>query len=490
MHPSRRPASAGLLRRLLARRDGNVAVIFGLLLVPLLGAVGLALDALRAYQIEDELQQALDAAGLAAGRVTDDGNLAAEAQQVFDANFASARGYAGIGPLSIAIDEEEGSIALAATATLPTVFMRLLGREQTAVRARSVINREIRQMELVLVMDNTGSMWGAPIADEIAGAKMLIENVYGNAETHDNLLVGLVPYTATVNIGPDRKDWLKAGDVVFAASNAFVLNGQTWKGCVMSRAAPHDHSDDPPSLQPFQSFLYPAEVDNIYPPVKAKVTDRNDGTGPNLGCGSPPILPLTAEKSKVLAEIDKMGAWHRGGTTSNLGLAWGWRVLSPRWRGLWGGSTPADRPLDYRSAHSDKVIVLLTDGNNEFYDYDQEEIVNGKGRSKGTPQVHPDGPRGSDFTAYGRLFDLGVATISAGNALLDNRMASLCTDIKKEGIIIYAITYGASPDKATKKMFQTCATSPDYYFHAPDGPTMKAIFKRVGRQLGNLRIAH
>ena len=63
-----------------------------------------------------------------------------------------------------------------------------------------------------------------------------------------------------------------------------------------------------------------------------------------------------------------MEPWRRGGTTGNLGLAWGWRTISPRWRGLWGGDTPTDMPLDYGTAYMDKVVVILTDGNNEFYD--------------------------------------------------------------------------------------------------------------------------
>lgn len=461
----------------LRRGDGNVAIVFALLLVPILGAVGLAIDSLRAYQLEDELQQALDAAGLAAGRVADAAGLTAEAQQVFDANFASAGTYATVGPLAITVDESEGTIAIAADATMPTVFMRLFGSEQTNVRRATTINREVRQMELVLVMDNTGSMVGQPIADEIIGAKMLIDNVYGAQDSHDNLLVGLVPFTATVNIGSSRRDWLLAGDPVFGSPSPFDASPQKWKGCVMARPTPHDRTDDPPSVRKFSSFLYPQDVDNVYPPLKERVSDKNGGTGPNLGCGSPAILSLTPEKSKVVAEIDKMGAWHRGGTTSNLGLVWGWRVLSPRWRGLWGGNTPADRPLDYNTVNSDKVIVLLTDGNNEVYDWPDHTPNSGKG------------PRGSDMTAYGRLLDMGVSSIAAGNDLLDARMATLCTDIKREGIIIYAITFGAKPNAQTKLLFQTCATTPDYYFHAPDGATMKAVFKKVGRQLGNLRIS-
>ncbi|MFO1127362.1 MAG: TadE/TadG family type IV pilus assembly protein [Rhodospirillales bacterium] len=481
MKPQRIGTFGRRMLRWWRRDDGNTAMMCGLLLIPMIGAVGLAVDSLRAYMLEDQLQKSLDAAGLAAGRVTDTSNLSGEAQQVFDANFAAARKYASVGDITININEDEGSVSLSADADVPTVFMRVLGHDSVDVHASTVINREIRQMELALVMDNTGSMVGQPIADEIAGAKDLIANVYGNTESHDNLLVALVPYTATVNVGPQHTDWLPATDQALKSPSPFAddtVNGKSWKGCVMARAAPYDQSDDPPSVKKFDSYLYPKDVDNAFPPVKAKVTDQNNGTGPNLGCGTPSILPLTHEKSKVLAAIGKMGAWHRGGTTSNLGLAWGWRVLSPRWRGLWGGDTPADRPLDYNSTLSDKVIVLLTDGNNQFYDWPDHTPNNGKG------------PRGSDYTAYGRLYDMGVTSIDAGNDLLDSRMADLCTKIKAEGIIMYTITYGATPDKATKALFQSCATSPDYYFHAPDGATMKAVFKKVGRQLGNLRISH
>ena len=104
------------------------------------------------------------------------------------------------------------------------------------------------------------------------------------------------------------------------------------------------------------------------PAIAENYTNGNAGYGPNLGCG-PAITSLQPYKSKALTAISQMQPWSRGGTMANLGLAWGWRVLSPDWRGMWGGDTPASYPLDYNSALVDKVVVLLTDGNNEWYDY-------------------------------------------------------------------------------------------------------------------------
>jgi hypothetical protein len=172
-----------------------------------------------------------------------------------------------------------------------------------------------------------------------------------------------------------------------------------------------------------------------------------------------------------------MGPWHRGGTACNLGIVWGWRVLSPRWRGLWGGDTPNTRPLYYDASDTDKVVVMLTDGDNNVYDH------NG------------GGPRGSDFTAYGRLHDASfmgpgtTATVAQGRVNLDTRMTTVCTRMKAEGILIYTITFGTQPTVSTQKLYRACASRPEYYYHSPDNATLRTVFRSIGIQLSNLRIA-
>ena len=49
------------------REGGSIAITFALLLIPLLLAVGVAVDYLRAYQARTALQEVVDAAGIAAG---------------------------------------------------------------------------------------------------------------------------------------------------------------------------------------------------------------------------------------------------------------------------------------------------------------------------------------------------------------------------------------------------------------------------------------
>jgi hypothetical protein len=171
-----------------------------------------------------------------------------------------------------------------------------------------------------------------------------------------------------------------------------------------------------------------------------------------------------------------MKPWRRGGTTGNLGLVWGWRTVSPKWRGLWGDP---DLPLDYGTDFMDKVVVILTDGNNEFYN-----LPNGEGGDSTTP---------SDYTAYGRVnapgpVGLNAGTTGAGVTILNSRMTEICTAMKAENVKIYTIIFGGAPNATTRTLYQNCATSPAMYYYAPDNATLAQAFRAIGGQLANLMI--
>ena len=233
---------------------------------------------------------------------------------------------------------------------------------------------------------------------------------------------------------------------------------------------------------------------------------QNEGTGPNLGCG-PAITPLVASKTTVLAAIDEMAPWHRGGTMANLGLAWGWRVLSPRWRGLWDGDLPDELPLDYEEQNMEKVVILLTDGNNEWYDYpgitwNPARLAAGEDHYSGIagqPTTYPTSPalpaapgRGADYTAYGRLSEgrLGTTNNGVANSIIDNRMLDMCQTMKAQGIIIYTMTFGPSPDAATKDAVRGLRHGARHVLstrRAP--PPCSRRSSTIADQLSSLRIA-
>jgi hypothetical protein len=369
------------------------------------------------------------------------------------------------------------------------------------VAADTEITLEKRGMEIALVMDNTGSMYGTKMTTMKSSAQELVNILYGNNQEVDKMWISLVPYTATVNIGKNNSAWL-------TSLNQSNYSPTTWGGCIEARGAAEMSDDNPTIGGKWKPFYYADETDNDWRCTKVKgnctlnntssctsnggssanlyigsnsttkwhvnenACARNDGTGPNLGC-PPAITPLTKSRATVEAAIAKMDSWHRGGTFSNIGLSWGWRTISPKWKTLWSG-VDAAQPYDYTEPLMDKVVIILTDGENNFYDH---------------PNV---GTFGSDYTAYLRLqqqgIGAGIDTQAEGTAAINSQFSQTCAAMKVEGIIIYTITFQVG-NNAIRDVYRNCATTPAYYFDSPNTSDLSAIFKAIGDSLSNLRIS-
>ncbi len=465
----------GAVERFVMETRGSMLPLAAASMLSLAGFIGIAIDGARMIHARDVLQKAVDSGGLAAGHAAELSDMTGDGRAFFDANIAA--GQAGlIDPtLEMTISADNIVISLSASAQVDTSFMRLFGFGRVTVSAEAEVTRETRGMELALVMDNTGSMRsGGKISAMRNAAHDLIDIVFGSDETNPNLWVSLIPYTAMVNIGADKSAWLTAGGISDVSGSTY--DPTSWKGCVMARAGSADRTDETPDFAPFTPMFWADAVDNDWIgddsafDLDESNAAQNNGRGPNLGCG-PAITPLTASKTTVVVAIDEMQPWHRGGTTSNLGLVWGWRSLSPVWRGLWGGATPNALPLAYDEPFMDKVIVVLTDGQNQFFDY------------------QGGGPDGSDYTAYDRLNIFGFSSLNSARAEIDSRFASLCEAIKTTGIIIYAITFGSTPNSSTQSLYRTCASNESFYHHAPNNDELQSVFQTIGRQLSNLRLS-
>ena len=551
-------------------RRGNVALLAAFSLVPLVATVGVATDSARGYLLNNRLQEAIDIAALAAARDENDETRQATLEQYFWANFPAD--YLGATTTLSDIDPLPGDqFEVSVSATMPNTFLQIINIDTTTINAAVIVQKERRGMELVLVMDNTGSMRSNDkMGDMKEAAAELIQILYGSEQTIEDFWVGLVPYAATVNVGTAHADWLMigslntrhsyfidpapgeyytprfsdSGDSYWAdrsyfrpdndggydangvaqaadavgsdhgyepildtdsfASDMYALGdfGQVgyhsyasgWKGCVEARwTNGRDQTDETYLAERFIPFFYAPASDNAWcrvggedgafcdtpmdPPVSGtrelliqldqRNAAENEGHGPNLGC-PPAITPLVASRDTVLDAIDEMEPWHRGGTMGNLGLVWGWRALSPRWRGDWSGS-PAQLPLDYDTPLMDKVVIMLTDGENQFFDYEG------------------GGPQGSDYTAYGRRDEDNI-TVGDVTEELNDRMAATCEAMKDEGIILYTITFALS-DGDTQDLYRNCATSSDHYFNSPSGDELKTAFRTIADQLSNLRLA-
>ena len=479
----------------MADRRGAVTIIVAGAMVALTAFIGFGIDLARMWLVQSRLQTALDACALVAAREIDVASRNTDTAALFWSNYALNRaaqgtGYFGAVASALTITAvDQNTVTVTANATVSMVFGAVLGMSSVVVTEHAQAIRATTGMELALVLDNTGSMKGAPMQAVRDAATQLVNIVYGAGaqDTVNNLWVAVAPFTAEVNIGPSHTAWLAPGSY-----NAAAYANTSWAGCVLARhAGGHDADDAPPAVAPFTPFFYASTLGlyrnaqhqvvmgdddwsagNITEANQANLPD-NTAVGPDLGCDGTPVLPLTASRATVLSVVNGLVQTYRGGTFINLGLQAGWFTISPRWRGLWGSAT---LPLDYHTPNMQKVIVLMTDGNNEWYSW---------------PGGAPDDLGDADTTSYGRL-STNVLALNAGNATtyLNNSMSGMCIAIKANGIIVYTVLFNhGAVATATETLFRNCASSPQNYFLAPTAADLQSAFSTIGSQLASLRLS-
>jgi Flp pilus assembly protein TadG len=494
------------LRRLREDRRGTMAAVMAVAAVPIIGLAGVGIDTARGYMLKQRMSQALDAAALAGGRAVYSPSRDADIQKFYFANIE--QGYLGatLQPPAIAVGQNNETITLTATAELPSTFTRVLGVEEMNVQARVVVRRANRGLELVMVLDSTGSMQDDDKIGKLkSAANNLLDILYGaNNDTAEKLYVGVAPYTTAVNIGNNRTGWL-------TGYNASAYNNGTWRGCVEARAYPYEESqaDAAPSAQPFKPYFYATTYNQSWYYNGNKVTNSytsdnswtasnagsnessHTGRGPNKYCqlrSKAEILPLQGSKAKAKQAINAMEA-SSVGTLTNVGLAWGWRMLSPNWRGLWGTSgqwastTPAELPLDYNTPGMDKAVILLTDGLTNMPAGNGQTGCNAA--TGAGPCTFPYGT----YTAFGRLSEgrLGTVSKSAADTELNNRIAETCTAMKAQNIKIYSIVLDTT-DTTVQDLFRNCASAPEFYYNSPTADQLAGVFQQIALQLSQLRL--
>ncbi len=196
-------ASEGRLRKFARDARGNVAILFGLTLIPLMLGIGVAVDYGRALIVHERMQQAADAAGLAVGSwvgLSQD-EQKTKAQQYFDANYPpSTIGTVGV----LNVNFVGTDIKVTVTGEVPTTFMRLANIDTIGVGATTTISVGMGTIEVALALDNSGSMTGSKIASLKTAASNLVDTLFANSQNAtkpDPIKIAVVPFAASVNIG-------------------------------------------------------------------------------------------------------------------------------------------------------------------------------------------------------------------------------------------------------------------------------------------------
>ncbi|KKJ77658.1 hypothetical protein WH95_04125 [Kiloniella litopenaei] len=429
---------------------GSIFINFGVVVVPLIAMVGLGVDIGRGYVVKARLSQALDASALAAAPYADNVvKLQAEFTKYFDANFPSEFMNADITLATPIISDNGTKVTVSATALLDTTLMSVLGEETMSVGASAEVTRLITPLDVVISIDTTGSMGssdgsGTRLSSAKDAAEILVNKLFGNETESENLQVGLVPWSAAVNVA-ERGVTYDSALNTFVDGHWYTNNSPVpfitepdsdWRGCAYARYTDNSNDDDADHL------LYDADVGGVtwegWEPMPRRVVNPSNGSLYTVRCPAWGISKLSGTKSHATDAIDELES-PTGTTTIAQGLVWAWRALMP------------GEPYNQASTKSNlrRAIVIMTDGLNT--------------------SSYRDAYRG----------DLSVNQ-------MNSRLSAVADQVKATGVDIYVVEYHV--ETSLMKSVASATTAP-YYFKADSAAELEKAFEKIGTELSELRIS-
>lgn len=487
-----------MLDKFLKDRSGSFAVMASLSLIPIMLAMGMAVDYVRLRNAQAHLQELADGAVLAsaASRENTLDKLRDIAEKQYLANFSDKRS----GAISVRnFTADDNSVRMTLQSSIPMMFMQVIGIRTADVSAVAAADRSIGNLEVALVLDNTWSMSdkdssGGTKLDSLKSAALsLVDEV--TKEGKDSVKISVVPYTDYVNVGISNrnKPWLNvAADYSKAPSTPETCTTVTeTKSCKKKPLATYSCPkivDGVEKPQTCTETCPPADVVTtpVVPPKTTCVTNkptyyawygcvgsRFEGTlrqsdaspakpYPGILTTSQlcmtPIVPLTSNKTTVVAAIKamvfKLGSYEPY-TYIPAGVVWGLNVLSQ--------SEPFSEGAAYdaRNRAPRKAMVLMTDGENT------RRFVS----SNGTHTA----PSGT------------AAAIATQLKASNDDTVAICKNAKANGIEIFSVAFMVD-DANAKTLLESCATDAEHYFDATDAKKLKESFEKIGQSLRVVRL--
>jgi Flp pilus assembly protein TadG len=373
------------LRTFVSQRSGGVAILFSLSLLPVLFLTGAAIDYSHASSVRGQLQKAVDSTALLLGRhslAIQDSDLRRRGEGAFAETFRPAP---SVKVANLEIVRHKGVVNVSAKAVVANPILKVFSLRQQEVSAEASIAWGIPDMDVALVLDNTGSMGRLNKMGELKKAAHLMLDILQNAAANGGRIrVSVVPFDTQVRLETaDRfQPWLrplKAGEPRIGAwvpllpargSNPDESARLAWEGYVTDRA--WYWRDTPTGTpRPVESNIRDSRPESALPWTQYPMVGNEYGSERLAR-----LQALSADLSRngtIRRTIDEMRP--RGCTNITLGTLWGLETLS--------GEAPFSETAT-NGAGVDRVMILLTDGWNTRDAYSDSCAVEG-----GNPVLDP-----------------------------------------------------------------------------------------------------
>lgn len=534
--PHRKSAKATVGR--FWREEDGTLMLFGVLLFMLMLTFGgIAVDVMRYEQRRTALQQTIDRSVLAAASLSQERNPTGVVNDYFS--------KAGLSPFLRTVTVTEGlnfrNVNATAEAELPTFFMGMLGYSELDVPAESTAEQRINNVEIAMVLDVSGSMGGAKIANLKTAAMEFVDTVKNN-DADNRISITLVPYNAQVNLPRQLREKYNATNVHDVTDiNCLEIPDSQFSNVTLSRTTP------------IPMFSY-ADTSNNTNNNNSYSTSNSDMIENSIFCrrnNDNLVRLMSGDATQLKSWINGLDA--AGNTSIVLGMKWALTLIEPGARPMMtqliadgvADSRFAGRPFDWNDEDALKVIIVMTDGehvahtkvNSDYKTGDSPiwkagdgnySIQHGSNRpsSAGSNTYcvpHLNQWRSSAYSSGGtsrqtwqevwaekrvawvawQLYARALGTSNSSrnswysstiremestymskNAM-DEKLSQTCSLAKARNVVVYGIAFEAPT--SGQQVIQDCATSESYYFNA-NGLEIQTAFRAIASNISQLRL--
>lgn len=323
------------LKRFRHDQDGSMTVYTFFILIFMLIMGGLGVDTMRQEMHRAKLQANLDAAVLAAASSPyDEDDTTPDAEERIKDHFKKAglENYLhSFNEGDIVITENTAKVSASASQELDTYFMRLSGVKTLKANAASTARTGVQQLEVVLVLDVSGSMSGARLDSLEDAAKKFVTNIINNSDG-GKVAFSIVPYS--FNAAPP--------EAIYNALN--VNTTHHYSRCLTF----HEDDFETPYIESKDTYI---GNDRRYTQTIFTSVDYNSWNNADFGdvgngditnvsssaynssCYADPRFEILAYSSNEADLHDKIDALiAAGGTSSEMGVKWGAALLDPNFQ--------------------------------------------------------------------------------------------------------------------------------------------------------------
>jgi Flp pilus assembly protein TadG len=448
-------------RRFGPARDGNVAVVFALALLPIFAFIGAAIDYSRANMARSAMQSALDSTALMLSRDLAQGTITstqigATAQSYFSALYTNKEaGSISVSATYTAASTGKGpTIAVNASGSIPTDFMKVVGLPSVNFNASSSTSWGANLLRVALVLDNTGSMADHnKIGALQTAAKNLVTQLSALAQNTGDVMISVVPFELDVNVGTSNANaswlrWDRWDPSTYNCYGGTNANYMSYSTC-LDHGYTWNHTVGSPNHSQWNGCV--GDRDKSYD-VDATVpssTTTDFVADQDVYCPDAQLLPLTSSWSSVNSTINAMSP--NGATNQTIGLQWGWLSLLQQ--------DPLNAPAEPSTSSYQHIIILFTDGLNTG--------------------------------------DRWYGDFSNQSSQVDTRMKTLCDNIKavkdpnnpsNSKFTIYTVqidTDGAGQSA----VLPYCASDSSKFFMLTKSNQIATAFSEIGTEISKLRVA-